>query len=68
MSDATDTNLPVWLWPRLTFTLLRSGADGIDSRTISREMVTPFTTSGGAQVLGPNWDAIMPVIREMFGY
>jgi polyisoprenyl-teichoic acid--peptidoglycan teichoic acid transferase len=65
--QATDTNLPVWHWPRIALALLRTGPDGIDSRTISRDMVTPFTTSGGAQVLAPNWNSINPVLFEMFG-
>jgi polyisoprenyl-teichoic acid--peptidoglycan teichoic acid transferase len=65
--SATDTDLPVWHWPRIAVALLRIGPDGIDSRTISREMVNPFTTSGGAQVLGPNWNAINPVLFELFG-
>jgi polyisoprenyl-teichoic acid--peptidoglycan teichoic acid transferase len=64
---STDTNLSIWLWPRLVLALLRAGPDGIDSRTINREMVNPFTTAGGAQVLGPNWAAINPVLMEMFG-
>jgi hypothetical protein len=29
-------------------------------------MTTPFTTSGGAQVLLPNWDKINPFIEELF--
>jgi hypothetical protein len=62
-----DTNLPVWQWPRLGLALLRAGSGGIDHRTITREMVVPFTTDGGAQVLGPNWDIIHPMITEMFG-
>jgi hypothetical protein len=62
-----DTNLPVWVWPRLGLALLRLGQDGIDSRVITREMTNPFTTSEGAQVLGPNWEAINPMIKEMFG-
>lgn len=65
--QATDTNLPAWLWPRLAVALFRAGPDGIDTRSITRDMVTPFTTSGGAQVLGPNWDRINPVLLEMFG-
>ncbi len=60
-----DTNLPNWIWPRLAFTLLRVGPSGIDSRTINREMVTPFTTSDGASVLAPNWDAILPVMKAL---
>jgi polyisoprenyl-teichoic acid--peptidoglycan teichoic acid transferase len=66
--DTVDTNLPPWQWPRLSFALLRSFVFGIDSRTISREMVIPFQTSQGAQVLAPNWEAINPLLSEMFGY
>ncbi len=65
--ESVDTNLPVWLWPRLGLALLRAGPDGIDNRTLDREMVTPFTTSGGANVLLPNWERINPLLQEMFG-
>src|SRR6266498_1873567 len=62
-----DTNIPLWQLPRLIFVLLRVPFFRVDSRTIAREMVVPFQTSGGAQVLAPNWDAINPVLKEMFG-
>lgn len=62
-----DTNVPVWLWPRLGFTLLRVGPGRIDSRTISRDMVMPTITDQGADVLLPNWERINPVLLEMFG-
>lgn len=65
--NSIDTNLPIWEWPRIGLAFIRAGMDGIDHRTISREMVTPFTTDQGAQVLLPNWEAIRPMIREMFG-
>jgi polyisoprenyl-teichoic acid--peptidoglycan teichoic acid transferase len=65
--QAVDTNIPVWQMPRLVFALLRAPFFGIDSRVIAREMVVPFQTSGGAQVLAPNWDAINPILLEMFG-
>ncbi|HPO58867.1 MAG TPA: LCP family protein [Anaerolineaceae bacterium] len=65
--DAVDTNVPVWLWPRLGLAVLRAGPDGIDSRTLDRSMVTPWLTPGGAQVLLPNWDQINPLLEEMFG-
>jgi len=64
---AIDTNIPWWLVPRLVFAILRSGTKGIDNRIISREMVNPFLTSDGAQVLAPNWKAINPVLLEIFG-
>ncbi len=65
--DSVDTNLPLWLMPRLGLAVLRAGVDGIDNRTLDREMVTPFTTSGGANVLLPNWERINPLLLEMFG-
>jgi LCP family protein required for cell wall assembly len=67
LGKAVDTNLPVWQWPRLGFAFLRAALIGIDSQTITREMVTPFTTTEGAQVLAPNWEFINPVVGEMFG-
>lgn len=65
--QAVDTNIPLWQMPRLLFALLRVPFSGIDSQVIAREMVIPFLTAGGAQVLAPNWDAINPLLDEMFG-
>jgi polyisoprenyl-teichoic acid--peptidoglycan teichoic acid transferase len=62
-----DTNIPIWQWPRLTFVLMRAQFVGMDSRTITPDMVIPFQTSGGAQVLAPNWERVNPLIRDMFG-
>lgn len=67
LTKVVETNVPLWQWPRLIFVFMRAPLFGIDSRIITPEMVSPFTTSGGAQVLGPNWDLINPVIGEMFG-
>lgn len=60
-------DIPWWQWPRLGLALLRAGPDGINNRTLDRDLVTPFTTGAGAQVLLPNWELIKPVIVEMFG-
>jgi LCP family protein required for cell wall assembly len=62
-----DTDVPPWEWARLAFALVRSGPEGIDGRTITRDMVSPFQTDQGAQVLAPIWDRINPVLLEMFG-
>lgn len=67
LTQAVETNIPLWQWPRLLFALLRSFLFGIDSQTITRDMVTPFQTSQGAQVLAPNWNAINPLLLRMFG-
>lgn len=61
-----DTNLPLWQFPRLGLALVRAGPDGIDNRTITREMVTPYTTDQGANVLIPDWSKISPLITDMF--
>ena len=67
LTKVIDTNLPVWQQARLALTLLRTGPGGIDNRTITREMVVPFTTNQGAAVLAPNWSLINPLLMEMFG-
>lgn len=64
---AVDSDLPPWEWPRLGLALLRVGPNGIDARTITRDMVAPFTTSGGAAVLAPDWTRLNPVLLEVFG-
>lgn len=66
-SQIADSNIPIWQWPRLGFALVRALLFGVDARTITSEMVTPFQTSGGAQVLAPDWESINPLLMEMFG-
>lgn len=61
---AIDTNLPIWLWPRLGLALLRASVSGVDTYIIDRSMVTPTVTSGGAQVLLPNWEAINILLKQ----
>jgi LCP family protein required for cell wall assembly len=65
--NATDSNVPMALWPRLGLALLRLGPDGVDNRIIGRDMVLPFTTNQGAMVLAPQWNLINPILLEMFG-
>ena len=65
-SNVVDTDIPQWLWPRLALALLRVGPDGIDSRVIDRDFVTPFITNAGANVLAPNWPLINILVEEIF--
>lgn len=62
-----ETNVPLWRWPQLAIVILRVGSNNIDARTIDRDMVKPFITEGGANVLAPLWVKINPVLLEMFG-
>ncbi|HET9590130.1 MAG TPA: LCP family protein, partial [Anaerolineales bacterium] len=67
LTQVIDTNIPFWQWPRLLLALARAFIFGIDSQAITRDMVHPFQTSQGAQVLAPDWEAIRPMLEEMFG-
>lgn len=67
LSHAVQTNLPFYEWPRLGVAVLRAAlANSIDSRVLNRDYVTPFTTDQGANILLPNWDAIHPLIVDLF--
>jgi LCP family protein required for cell wall assembly len=61
-----DTNIPVWLWPRLAVAMIRTGSQGWNAQTIEREMVSPYTTNEGANVLIPNWDLIRAHSNRIF--
>jgi LCP family protein required for cell wall assembly len=61
-----DTNIPFYLWPRILYGTAYSAVFGFDTRTFEREMVTPWVTDQGAQVLLPNWERINPLIAEIF--
>ncbi|MBN1265226.1 MAG: LCP family protein [Anaerolineales bacterium] len=66
--QSTDTNIPIWQMPRLGLALFRAVlSNTLNTQTITRDMVTPFTTNQGANVLLPDWAAINPLIAEMFG-
>jgi polyisoprenyl-teichoic acid--peptidoglycan teichoic acid transferase len=64
--SVVDTNILIWDWPRLGFAFVRAAIFGFDSQTITRDMVKPFRTDQGAQVLLPRWDRILPVVQIMF--
>jgi len=64
--NAVDTNIPVWLWPRLGLAMARASFTGFESLMIDRNMVTPSVTSQGAQILIPNWPLINAYISEHF--
>jgi len=65
-SQAMDTNLPIWLLPRLAVAFVRASFVGIETLSIDRGMVTPTVTTEGAQILLPNWGLILPYIGNNF--
>jgi LCP family protein required for cell wall assembly len=50
----------------LAITMYRLGVDKIECRAIDREMTQPWTTPAGGSVLLPRWEAIHPLIQELF--
>ena len=67
LAQVVETDLPIWQWPRTAVALLRAGPQGIRAEVVGRDHVTPFTTSGGAQVLSPHWPAIDLLVESVTG-
>jgi LCP family protein required for cell wall assembly len=67
VGESVDTDLSLLEMLRLAPTFLRVGPSGLDQRVVEGAMVQPFTTEGGASVQLPVWEAINPVLLEMFG-
>jgi LCP family protein required for cell wall assembly len=67
ITQHVETNIPTKQLPQLALTFLRVGPEGIQTLFISRDMVEPFLSGGGAYVLAPKWDLINPVLMEIFG-
>jgi LCP family protein required for cell wall assembly len=61
-----DTDLSLQDLLLLAPTLTRVGPDGIERRVIDREMAESWTTPTGGAVLRPRWEAIGPLIQELF--
>lgn len=61
-----DTDLSLQDLLLLAPTLTRVGPDGIERRVIDRDMTESWTTPAGGAVLRPRWEAIGPLIQELF--
>ncbi len=66
VAQAIETDLPIWLWPRVGYGVLFSAIKGFDAHTFDRNSITPWVTNEGAQVLLPNWDLMNPLIDGLF--
>lgn len=66
LARGAEADIPLWEWPRLAACLLRVGPEGVDGRTLDRQMARGFTTDRGAQVLAPQWGEINLLLLEMF--
>lgn len=66
MMNNVDTNLTGKDLVLMALILYRAGSDGIEHHIIDHEMTQPWTTPGGGAVLLPRWEAIHPLIQELF--
>lgn len=64
LNDVVDTDIPIWQWPRLGLALARGALGDYERLGVTRDMVTPFTTSDGAAVLLPRWERIAPELAR----
>ncbi len=64
--DHVDTDLGVGDMMQVALTVQRTGTANIDHRVIDQTMTDPWTTPTGAAVLLPRWEAIQPLVQEMF--
>jgi LCP family protein required for cell wall assembly len=64
--DNVDTDMTGRGLLLLAITLYRVGPEGIEHYVIDREMTEPWTTLTGGAVLLPRWEAITPLVQELF--
>ncbi len=68
ISQVIDTNIPKAQMPRLILALLRASTrDTLQFESIGRDLVTPWVTPAGAQVLLPDQALILPIMQKHFG-
>mgnify|MGYP000917359701 FL=1 len=66
ISKNVQTDIPIWLWPRLAISFTLSALNGFDAHVFDRTYVTPWVTEDGAQVLLPKWELILPAVQQIF--
>jgi LCP family protein required for cell wall assembly len=66
VTDNLDTDMMPQDLLLLAPALYRVGPEGIEHHVIDRQMTDPWTTPSGGAVLLPRWEAITPLIHELF--
>jgi len=66
VKNNVDTNLTFGEMLLMAPTLYRVGPDGIQHHVIDHQMTQPWTTPNGGAVLLPEWEAIGPLVHELF--
>lgn len=61
-----DSNVPIWVWPRLIYGAAFSAVKGFSFNTLDWDWVTSWVTEDGAHVLLPKWDLINPFVQSIF--
>lgn len=65
--ESVSTNVPVYLYPRIAYSVMFSAVKGFDMYTLDHgTMATGWITPDGADVLVPHWDLIAPLVNKLF--
>jgi len=64
--EDVETDLTIQDMLLMAPTIYRVGPDGIEHQVIGREMTEPWTTPTGGAVLLPRWEAIHPLVQDLF--
>ncbi len=66
VTSAIDTDMTNGELLLLLPTIYRTGPENVAHRIIDRDMTQPWTTPTGGAVLLPRWEAIHPLVQELF--
>lgn len=65
LKEVIENNIPFWEWPQFVLTILYSYLNGIESYTITRDMVSPKITPQGEYIIKPDWDKIRILTQDI---
>ncbi len=67
LNESITSNVPIIYYPRIGYSVMVSFVKGFDMQSLDRyNMVQPWVTNEGAQVLLPVWENINPLIEKYF--
>lgn len=66
LSKSITMDIPVYLWPRVGYSVVFSAIKGFDMHSLDHNMVQGWITNEGADVLLPKWELINPLVDKLF--
>jgi LCP family protein required for cell wall assembly len=66
LKESMKSNIPFWMWPQIALMILYARLNGMESYTITRNMVIPKITPQGEQVIEPDWNKVKALTNTIF--